>query len=60
MNAKDLTNEELAAVIRTMKITGICPSRTEEEILEEAAERLEDINEKGVYYGKTKQLQGKI
>ena len=29
MNPRELTNEELAAVIRAIKSTGICPSRDE-------------------------------
>ena len=48
MKVKDLTNEELAALIRALKITGICPSSAEREILEEVAERLEDMDDRGV------------
>lgn len=43
MNAKELTNEELALALRTMKTTGISPGRTEKEYLEEAADRLENV-----------------
>lgn len=42
--AKDLTNEQLADVIRAMKITGISPTRFEQECLDEAAERLEYLD----------------
>ena len=44
MNAKELSNNQLAGVLRTLKITGISPSRFEEECLEEAARRLEKNN----------------
>lgn len=41
-----IANEDLAATLRTLKVTGICPSQLEREILEEAANRLEeDANE---------------
>lgn len=43
MRAKDLSNEDLANVIRAIKVTGICPSRDEKEYLEEAAIRLERL-----------------
>ena len=43
MNPRELTNEELATVIRAIKSTGICPSRDEKEYLEEAARRLEEM-----------------
>lgn len=42
MNVKELTNEELANILRAMITTGITPSRTEIECLEEAARRLEE------------------
>lgn len=45
MVAKNLTNEELANIIRTIKIIGICPSRDEKEYLDEAANRLEKLDE---------------
>ena len=41
MNPKELSNEELAAILRAMCSTGICPSQNEKEYLQEAAERLE-------------------
>lgn len=41
MRAEELTNEELANILRSMCITGICPSRDEKEYLLEAADRLE-------------------
>lgn len=41
MKAKELSNNGLADVLRTLKTTGISPSRFEEECLEEAAMRLE-------------------
>jgi len=40
MNIEDMSNEELADALETMRITGVCPSRTEKEMLHEAAERL--------------------
>ena len=45
MNPKDLSNEELATILRALKVTGICPSRDEKEYLEEAADRLEKQDE---------------
>ena len=44
MKARDLTNEELADVIRSIKITGIAPSPFEQECLDEAAERVEYLD----------------
>lgn len=42
---KRATNEEIAAMLRAMRIiTGL--SRTEKEILDEAAERLEEAEER--------------
>jgi len=41
MRAKELSNEQLATVLRTMRATGISPSPYEQECLEEAAIRLE-------------------
>jgi len=41
MKAKELTNEELATILRMMCITGICPTRYERDYLQEAADRLE-------------------
>lgn len=38
---KSLSNEDLANILREMKVTGICVSRKEEEYLNEAANRLE-------------------
>lgn len=42
MNAKELTNEELAYILRLMCYTGLAPSRDEKEYLQEAADRLEE------------------
>ena len=41
MRVQDLTNEELAAVLRAICITGIAPSRCDRDCLTEAADRLE-------------------
>ena len=41
MKASELNNEELATIIRGMKVTGLCPSTFEKECLEESASRLE-------------------
>ena len=41
MNVKDLTNEELAVILRCMRITGVARSVFERECLDEAADRLE-------------------
>jgi chromosome segregation ATPase len=38
-----MMNEDLAAILRTMCVTGICPSQYEEEYLKEAANRLEGV-----------------
>lgn len=42
---KDVTDDELAAILRTIKTTGLSPSREEQMYLEEAAQRLENIKE---------------
>lgn len=41
MNAKDLTNEELAIILRCMRVTGLAASLFEKECLDEAADRME-------------------
>jgi len=41
MNAKDLTNEELAIILRCMRITGLATTSFEKECLDEAADRME-------------------
>lgn len=41
MNPKDLTNEQLAVIIRCMRITGVAVTSFERECLDEAADRLE-------------------
>ena len=41
MNPKDLTNEELAVIMRCMRIIGAAKSVFERECLDEAADRLE-------------------
>lgn len=45
MKAKDLSNEDLATILRSICVTGICPSRDEKEYLQEAADRLEQKSE---------------
>ena len=47
MKAEDLTNEELADIIRAMCITAISPSRDEISYLQEAARRLENEEDDG-------------
>lgn len=42
---RDVTDDELAAILRTIKSTGLSPSREEQMYLEEAAQRLENIKE---------------
>lgn len=44
MNVQDLSNSDLATGLRTMRITGIAPSRTEAEMLDEAADRIEILD----------------
>ena len=44
MKPSEMTNEELAIVLRGMKITGICPSQFEKECLMEVADRLEYLD----------------
>jgi hypothetical protein len=39
-----LSNSDLAMSLRTMRITGISPSRTEAEMLDEAADRIEKLD----------------
>ena len=45
MNASEISNEGLAAILRAMTVTGLCPSRDEKEYLFEAADRLENMDE---------------
>lgn len=71
MKAENLSNEDLAEMLRSICITGICPSRDEKEYLQEAADRLEQnpetvtefadrCRECGAKYGKLlKQKSGK-
>ena len=42
---KELLNEELATIIRSIKATGISPTEYEKECLEEAAIRIEKLEE---------------
>ena len=42
MKPKEISNETLAAILRAMCSTGICPTEDEKAYLLEAAERLED------------------
>ena len=44
---KEIPNETLAAILRAICSTGICPTEKEKAYLREAAERLEDgrVNE---------------
>lgn len=42
---RDIPNDELATILRTIKATGLSPTKTERMYLEEAAERLENIKE---------------
>lgn len=42
MKPKELSNETLAAILRAMCSTGICPTEDEKAYLLEAAERLEE------------------
>ena len=41
MNGSEISNEGLAAILRAIAATGICPSRDDKEYLNEAADRLE-------------------
>lgn len=41
MNAKELSNDELALILRTINTTGIAPTRFEMECIEEGACRIE-------------------
>lgn len=41
MNIKELTNEELAVILRCMRVTGLAKSEVEKAALDEAADRLE-------------------
>lgn len=45
MKAQEVTNEELANILRAICITGICPSLEEERYLKEAADRLEKMDD---------------
>ena len=45
MNAKELTNEELAVILRCMRVTGIAPTEFERECLDVAADRIEMFNQ---------------
>ncbi len=44
MKVQDLSNSDLATSLRAMRITGIAPSRTEAEMLDEAADRIEILD----------------
>ena len=44
MKVQDLSNSDLATGLRAMRITGISPSRTEAEMLDEAADRIEILD----------------
>ena len=44
MKPSEMTNEELADVVRAINITGICPSRFEQACLDEVANRLEYLD----------------
>lgn len=46
MKANELSNETLAAILRAMCSTGICPTQYEKDYLIEAARRLETKGEK--------------
>ena len=46
MKPKELSNETLAAILRAMCSTGICPTQYEKDYLIEAARRLEMKGEK--------------
>lgn len=41
MKAKELSNEELAVIIRCIRVTGIAATLFEKECLDEAADRLD-------------------
>lgn len=45
MNAKELTNDELAVILRCMRVTGIAPTEFERECLDVAADRIEMFNQ---------------
>ena len=45
MNTKELSNEHLADMLRVMKSTGISTSQLEKEALDEAADRIEKIDD---------------
>ena len=44
-NPKEMSSEDLADIIRTIKVTGITPSKYEQECLTEAADRLDQMDE---------------
>lgn len=52
MRAKDLTNEELANILRLICATGICPTSDEIEYMHEAADRLEKGETDGEIMGR--------
>ena len=54
MKPKELSNETLAAILRAMCATGICPTEDEKAYLLEAAERLENISEEDRNNDKTR------
>lgn len=44
MSVRDMTSEELAEVVRTVNMTGICPTSFEKACLSEAADRLDKLH----------------
>ena len=53
MNPKNLTNEELASILRAMRITGCSTTPFEKECLEEIADRLDKFE---IWNGVHKQI----
>lgn len=54
MKPKELSNETLAAILRAMCSTGICPTEYEKDYLIEAARRLENISKEDRNNDKTR------
>ena len=44
-NPREMSSEDLANIVRTIKTTGITPTHYEQECLDEAADRLDQMDE---------------
>lgn len=55
INVKDMSDNELAVIVKTMAITGLAPTRFEKECLKETSERLKGDSDVKLYKIKRKE-----